>query len=101
MKDKKGEKARMDFFINIMYMARKTHKRHRRSRRSSKKMRIPGLNATVKNTASGVKQGFSSVFGFLKNGFGLALDTAKEGVKQGTKIISSKTKKHRRRRHRR
>jgi hypothetical protein len=85
-----------------MYMARKTHRRHRHA--SSKKMRIPGLNSTVrtvktigKKSASGVKQGFSSVFGFLKSGFGLAFDAAKEGVKQGSKLVASKkTRKHRR-----
>ena len=81
---------------------RKTNRRPRRA--SSRKMRIPGLNTTVrtvktigKKSASGVKQGFSSVFGFLKSGFGLALDTAKEGVKQGSKLVASKkTRKHRR-----
>jgi len=84
-----------------MYMPRKTHRRHRRA---SRKMRIPGLNTTVrtvktigKKSASGVKQGFSSVFGFLKSGFGLAFDAAKEGVKQGSKLVASKkTRKHRR-----
>ena len=83
-------------------MARKTHRKHRRT--SSRKMRIPGLKSTVgtvkkigKKSASGVKQGFSSVFGFMKSGFGLAFDAAKEGVKQGSKLISSKkTRKHRR-----
>ena len=81
---------------------RKTHRKHRRA--SSRKIRIPGLNTTVrtvqtigKKSASGVKQGFSGVFGFLKSGFGLAVDTAKQGVKQGSKLISSKkTRKHRR-----
>lgn len=83
-------------------MARKTHRRHRRA--SSKKLRIPGLNSTARvvkkignKSASGVKQGFSSVFGFLKSGFGLAYDAAKEGVKQGSKLVASKkTRKHRR-----
>jgi hypothetical protein len=81
---------------------RKTHRKHRRA--SSRKMRIPGLNTTVrtvktigKKSASGVKQGFSGVFGFLKSGFGLAFDAANEGVKQGSKLIASKkTRKHRR-----
>jgi len=85
-----------------MYMPRKTHRKHRRT--SSRNIRIPGLKSTVgtvkkigKKSASGVKQGFSSVFGFLKSGFGLAFDAAKEGVKQGSKLVASKkTRKHRR-----
>jgi len=84
-------------------MARKTHRRHRRA--SSKKMRIPGLNTTVrtvktigKKSASGVKKGISGVFGFLKSGFGLAADAASQGIKEGSKLISRKTRKHRKQR---
>lgn len=72
---------------------RKTQKRHRR--KSSKKMSVPGLK-TVKNigkkSASGIKKGFSTVFGFLKNGLGLAVDTAEQGIKKGKKILTLKRK---------
>jgi len=90
-----------------MYMARKTY---RRNRRSSKKSGL-GLNSTVKSvgkigkkvgnkSVSGVKSGISTAFGFLKSGFGLAYDAASEGVKQGSKLVSTRTRKHRRHRKR-
>ena len=87
-------------------MARKTHKRHSR-RSSSKKMRNFGLNTTFKNvksignkSVSGVKQGVSGIYGFLKSGLGLAYDTAKQGVKEGESLISMKTRRRRRKHHR-
>jgi len=89
-----------------MYMARKTSKRHSR-RSASKKIGNFGLNSTLKNvksigktvgkkSVSGVKQGVSGIYGFLKSGLGLAFDTAKQGVKQGESLLSMKSRKHRR-----
>ena len=84
-------------------MPRKTYRRHRRA---SRKMRVPGLNSTVrtaknigKKSVSGVKKGFSGMFGFLKSGFGLAFDAAKQGVKQGSKLVSSRKSRRHRRKH--
>jgi hypothetical protein len=69
-------------------------------------MRVPGLNYTVKTvgkignkSVSGVKKGVSGLFGFLKSGFGLATDAAKQGIKQGSKFIPHGSKTRRRRRH--
>jgi hypothetical protein len=61
-------------------------------------MRIPGLRNIGNKSVSGVKNGVSGFFGFFKNGLGLAVDTAKQGVKRGKRVISfkSRTRKHRR-----
>jgi len=79
-------------------MSRKFHKRiSRRHRRHSKRMQIPGLKNIGNKSVSNVKKGVSGIFGFFKNGLGLAFDTAKQGVKQGSRVLSlkSRTRKHR------
>jgi len=73
-------------------MVHRTQKRSRRS--SSRRRRSYGLN----KAASEVKGGVNTLFGFLKSGFGLAYDAAKQGVKKGEKILLSKTRKHRKHR---